>query len=215
MNNTFDGFIFDIDGTLTATNELILASFNHIAKKYLNRTFTDEEILSLFGPTEDVILKEWCGAKYEEAREVYYNFYSDNHQMASVHEGMIEILDHLKSKSFPLGVFTGKGRRATLITLQKIDAEKYFDLIVTGDDVTNHKPHAEGILKFVNQFRLNKENVLMIGDSVSDVKASKEAGVKIASVLWDSHREEKVKTMQSDYYFNSVKELSEFLINNS
>jgi phosphoglycolate phosphatase-like HAD superfamily hydrolase len=51
-----------------------------------------------------------------------------------------------------------------------------------------------------------------IGDSVGDVKASKEAGVKIASVLWDSHREEKVKTMQSDYYFNSVNELSEFLL---
>ena len=215
MNNTFDGFIFDIDGTLTCTNKLIFASFNYIAKKYLGRTFTDEEIHSLFGPTEDVILKEWCGEKFEEAKEVYYNFYSDNHNMASVHDGMIEILDHLKSKNFPLGVFTGKGRRAAIITLQKIDAEKYFDLIVTGDDVTNHKPHAEGILKFINQFNLDREKVLMIGDSVGDVKASKEAGVKIASVLWDSHREEKVKTMKSDYYFNSVKELSEFLISNS
>lgn len=211
MNNNFDGFIFDIDGTLTATNELIFASFNHIAEKYLNRTFTDEEILSLFGPTEDVILKEWCGERYEEAREVYYNFYSDNHHIASVHEGMIEILDHLKSKNFPLGIFTGKGRQAAQITLQKIGAEKYFDLIVTGDDVTNHKPSAEGILRFVNQFGLNKEKVLMIGDSVGDVKASKEAGVKIASVLWDNHREEKVKTMKSDYYFHSVEELREFL----
>ena len=128
---------------------------------------------------------------------------------------MIEILDHLKSIGLPLGVFTGKGRRAALITLQKIDAEKYFNLIVTGDDVTNHKPHAEGILKFVNQFGLNKENVLMIGDSVGDVKSSKEAGVKIASVLWDSHREEIVRTMSSDFYFNEVRELSEFLIKNS
>ncbi|MBT8387909.1 MAG: HAD-IA family hydrolase [Ignavibacteria bacterium] len=211
MNNTFDGFIFDIDGTLTATNKLIFASFNHIAKKYLNRTFTDEEIHSLFGPTEDVILKEWCGDKFEEAKEEYYNFYSDNHHIASVHEGMIEILDHLKSKNYPLGIFTGKGRQAALITLQKIDAEKYFDLIVTGDDVTNHKPHAEGILKFVNQFGLNKGKVLMIGDSVGDVKASKEAGVKIASVLWDSHREEKVKTMKSDFYFKTVEELKIFL----
>ncbi len=65
MNNNFDGFIFDIDGTLTCTNKLIFASFNHIAEKYLGRTFTDEEIHSLFGPTEDVILKEWCGERYE------------------------------------------------------------------------------------------------------------------------------------------------------
>ena len=77
MKQQFEGFIFDIDGTLTSTNELIFASFNHIAKKYLNKTFTDEEIISLFGPTEDVILKEWCGDKFEEAKEDYYNFYSD------------------------------------------------------------------------------------------------------------------------------------------
>jgi HAD superfamily hydrolase (TIGR01549 family) len=210
MKQQFEGFIFDIDGTLTSTNELIFASFNHIAKKYLNKTFTDDEIISLFGPTEDVILKEWCGDKFEEAKEEYYNFYSDNHQMAYVHEG--EILDYLKSKSFPLGIFTGKGRRASLITLQKIGAEKYFDLIVTGDDVENHKPSAEGILKFVNLFGLDKEKVLMIGDSVGDVKASKEAGIKIASVLWDCYRESKVKSMNSDYYFHSVKELREFLI---
>ncbi len=50
-----------------------------------------------------------------------------------------------------------------------------------------------------------------IGDSVGDVKASKEAGVKIASVLWDSHREEKVKSMKSDYYFHTVKELKELI----
>jgi HAD superfamily hydrolase (TIGR01549 family) len=212
MNNFFNGFIFDIDGTLTSTNELIYASFNHIAKKYLNRTFTDEEIHSLFGPTEDVILKEWCGDNFEEAKEEYYNFYSDNHHMAHAHEGMIEILEHLKTKGFPLGIFTGKGRRASLITLQKIGAEKYFDLIITGDDVANHKPSAEGILKFVNHFGLDTEKVLMIGDSVGDVKASKEAGVKIASVLWDSHREEKVKSMDSDYYFHSVEELTDFLM---
>ncbi len=215
MNNFFDGFIFDIDGTLTSTNELIFASFNHIAKKYLKKTFTDEEIHSLFGPTEDVILKEWCGNNFEEAREEYYRYYSDNHHTAYVHEGMIEILDYLKSKDFPLGIFTGKGRRASLITLQKIGAEKHFDLIVTGDDVENHKPSAEGILKFVNHFGLSKEKVIMIGDSVGDVKASKEAGIKIASVLWDSHREEKVKSMNSDYYFNTVQELSDFIIKNT
>jgi HAD superfamily hydrolase (TIGR01509 family) len=169
----------------------------------------------MFGPTEDEILQKWCGEKFEAAKEEYYNFYSDNHHIAYVHEGMIEILSHLKSNGRPLGVFTGKGRRAALITLKKIDAEKYFDLIVTGDDVENHKPHAEGILKFVNQFNLKNEKVLMIGDSVGDVKASRDAGVKIASVLWDSHNEEKVKSLNSDYYFNSVEELSKFLVENS
>ena len=159
----------------------------------------------MFGPTEDDILKEWCGdttaspaGRFEEVRKEYYAYYSDNHWMAELYPGMKDILDHLREKKYPLGIFTGKGRKASLITLKKLGVENYFDLIVTGDDVENHKPSAEGILKFMDKFKLRNERVLMIGDSVSDVKASKEAGIKIASALWDSYGEEKVKTMQSD-----------------
>jgi pyrophosphatase PpaX len=215
MTKLFDGFIFDIDGTLTSTNQLIFNSFNFIAKKYLNRTFTDDEIISLFGPTEDVILKEWCGDKYEEARKDYYKYYSDHHGIAELYDGIKEILHYLKSKDYPIGIFTGKGRDASLITLKRLEADHYFELIVTGDDVENHKPSPEGILKFVNQFKLNPEKVLMIGDSVSDVVASKEAGVKVASVLWESYGKEEVKTLESHYYFHSVEELSEFLVGTS
>jgi pyrophosphatase PpaX len=211
MSGLFDGLIFDIDGTLTSTNKLIFDSFNFIAKKYLNKTFTDEEIVAMFGPTEDVILKEWCGDKFEEAKEEYYKYYSDYHWKAKLYPGIKEILDYLKNKNSPLGIFTGKGREASMISLRKLEVDNYFDLVVTGDDVVNHKPSSEGILKFVNHFGLKNERVLMIGDSVSDVKASKEAGIKVASVLWDSYGEEKVKTLKSDYFFHSVEELREFL----
>jgi HAD superfamily hydrolase (TIGR01549 family) len=211
MTNLFDGFIFDVDGTLTSTNQLIFDSFNFIAKKYLNRTFTDEEIVAMFGPTEDVILKKWCGERFEQARIEYYKYYNDNHWKAKLYAGTKEILDYLKNNKFPLGIFTGKGREATTITLKQLGVYHYFDLIVTGDDVANHKPSAEGILKFVNHFGLKNERVLMIGDSVSDVKASKEAGIKVTSALWDSYAHEKVKTLQSDYYFYSVQDLRNFL----
>jgi len=211
MNKLFDGFIFDIDGTLTSTNQLIFDSFNYIAKKYLNKTFSDDEIISMFGPTEDVILKKWCGENFEKARKDYYTYYSKNHWKAELYPGIKDILESLKAHNLPLGIFTGKGRQASIITLKKLEVDHFFDLIVTGDDVINHKPSAEGILKFVNHFGLKNERVLMIGDSVSDIKASREAGIKIASVLWDSYAHEKVKAMQSDYYFHSVKELYQFL----
>jgi pyrophosphatase PpaX len=212
MKKLFDGFIFDIDGTLTSTNQLIFDSFNFIAKKYLNRTFTNEEIIAMFGPTEDVILRDWCGIKYDEARKDYYKYYNDHHGIAGLYEGIKEILHHLKSKGYPIGIFTGKGRTASMITLEKLRVDHFFDLIVTGDDVENHKPSPEGILKFVIHFGLKPEKVLMIGDSVSDVIASKEAGNKIASVLWDSYGKEEVKTLGSDYYFHTVEELREFCV---
>ena len=120
MNKLFDGFIFDIDGTLTSTNQLIFDSFNFIAKKYLNKTFTDDEIISMFGPPENDILKKLCGENYESARKDYFNYYTENHWKAELYIGIKEILEQLKSKNYPIGIFTGKGRDASLITLEKI-----------------------------------------------------------------------------------------------
>ena len=210
----FKGIIFDIDGTLTSTNQLIFDTFNFIANKYLDKTFTDEEIISMFGPTEDVIIQKWCGDGYEVARQEYYNYYRSNHNIAKLYPGMKDLLDYLESKSIILSIFTGKGRQASLITLEELGIKEYFDMIVTGDDVNNHKPSSEGILKFINNYNLNKDEVLMIGDSPGDVQASKEAGVKIASALWDSYAAEKVRGLDSDYYFNTVNELQTFLSNN-
>ena len=51
----------------------------------------------------------------------------------------------------------------------------------------------------------------MVGDSVSDIKASRDAGVKIASVLWDSYAKEKVASMTTDLVFHTVAELDQWL----
>ena len=207
----FAGIIFDIDGTLTSTNKLIFASFNHIAEKYLHKQFTDEEISAMFGPTEDVILKQWCPDNYEEARKDYYDFYEQNHSMAALYPGIIEILDILKGKNVLLSIYTGKGRDASVITLRKLKIYDYFDLIITGDEVKEHKPSPEGITLFLEKFSLPKDNVLMVGDSPADIKASRAAGVKVASVIWDAYAKKAVIKLNPDYIFNSVVELKEFL----
>ena len=211
---TFDGIIFDIDGTLTSTNDLIFASFNHVMGRYLNKTLTNNEIISLFGPPEDVILEEWTGEDYPKARQDYYDFYSENHAMADLYPGIFDILTFIKLQKIPISIFTGKGRDAAIITLKKLKIYDFFEMIITGDDVKEHKPSPEGILRFLEKFRLNPERVLMIGDSPSDIQASRGAGVKIASVLWDSYSQAKEIGMKSDYVFHAVSELREFLKNN-
>ena len=208
----FDGFIFDIDGTITSTNDLIFASFNHVAEKYLNKNFTNEEIISLFGPTEDVILRNWMNDKYEDARRDYFHFYTSQHNaMADIFPGIREILEKIKSKGYPISIYTGKGKDSAEITLEQIGVRHFFDMIVTGDDVKDHKPSPEGINKFLEAFDLNPEKVLMIGDAAVDVIASKDAGVKSALVLWDSYALEKFSGLDSDYVFRSVSEFAEFL----
>lgn len=211
---TFEGIIFDIDGTLTSTNELIFESFRYVANKYFKKSPTDEEILSLFGPPEDVILKDWSGDQFDTVREDYYDFYIKNHHMAALYPGIKEILDLIKERNVTLSIYTGKGRTAAGITLNELGIKKYFDMVVTGEDVKEHKPSAEGILVFIKKFNLSPDKVLMIGDSVSDIKAARGAGVKIASVVWDSLSKDRVLEFGSDFVFYKVSELHHFINEN-
>ncbi|MDQ7815558.1 MAG: HAD family hydrolase [Melioribacteraceae bacterium] len=208
----FDGIIFDVDGTLAETHELIFASFNHVAEKYLNKCLTNEEIVALFGPTEDVILKEWMKEDYESARKDYYDFYESNHpHMAEIFPGLLEVIHFIKEKRIPLGIFTGKGRDSATITLKSIGLYDHFDLILSGDDVEKHKPSPEGINKFIEKYKLQPERVLMIGDAIHDVMASESAGVKCALVLWDEYSRNRCKECKPDYRFYSVGKFVEFI----
>jgi len=213
--NNFDGFIFDVDGTITSTNKLIFATFNHVTEKYLQKTYTDSEIISLFGPTEEEIMLDLFKDDYQKAREDYYEFYSGKHsKMAFIFPGIKEILEMIKSKNIPLGIYTGKGSVSTEITLKDIGVYDLFDLIVTGSDVAIHKPDPEGINMFVEKFNLDKDRVLMIGDAPADLIASRGAGVKSGAVLWDSYAYDRVIEMGSNFTFNTVEELKTFVHEN-
>jgi len=211
MKSRFKGIIFDVDGTLTFTNQLIFDSFNHITKKYLGKSYSDDEIIALFGPTEDVILKEMCKEEYENARKDYYAYYKNNHDIARLYDGIKDLIIEINHSGILLSVFTGKGRTSALITLDELGLTKYFDMIVSGDDVENHKPSPEGIMMFLNKHNFNPAEVLMIGDAPSDIIAAKESGVEIASVVWDSYAEEEVRKLNSTTIFHSVEELRHFI----
>ena len=149
---------------------------------------------------------------YERAREDYFDFYSSQHdEMADVFPGIVEALKLIKSKKLPIGIYTGKGKDSSIITLRQIGVFDMFDIVITGDDVEEHKPSPEGINKFVSKFSLNPERVLMIGDAISDVQAATSAGVKCALVLWDAYAKEKYSNVTSDYIFETVDGFLKFL----
>ena len=211
MKSRFKGIIFDVDGTLTFTNQLIFDSFNHITKKYLGKSYSDDDIIALFGPTEDVILKEMCKEEYENARKDYYTYYKDNHDIAHLYDGIKELIIDIYKAGILLSIFTGKGRTSALITLDELGLTDYFDMIVSGDDVENHKPSPEGIIMFLSKHNLDPKEVLMIGDAPSDIIAANECGVEIASVVWDSYAEDEVRKLNSKNLFHSVNELRDFI----
>ena len=200
------GVLFDIDGTLTRTNELIFATFNFIAAKYSNRTYEPREIIALFGPPEEGALIPIVGEeRLDEAMDDLCEFYRGHHRaMASLHEGMGDVLSFLGTKGIPLGVFTGKGRRTAMITLEALGIAGYFDMIVSGNDVLRHKPDPEGICRFIDAFGLAPAEVLMVGDALGDITASKAAGATSVAVLWDSYDGERVARAGADAVFHDV-----------
>jgi HAD superfamily hydrolase (TIGR01509 family) len=209
----FSCVIFDLDGTISQTNELIFATFNHVIGKYLGKTFTTQEIVATFGPPEEIAIERLVGSeRIAPAMTDFYRFYEEHHDaMATAHAGIPELLRLLKSRGVYISLFTGKGRRTTLITLEKFGILQYFDLVVTGSDVVRHKPSGEGIQKALDASGVAPAAALMVGDAVADIKAARETGVAIASVLWDSYGKGDVLSMGVEDVFHSVGEFTRWL----
>jgi len=205
--------VFDMDGTLTQTNQLIYDSFNYIAQKYAGRTYTIPEIHAMFGPPEEeALLAIVQPDQIDEVMKDYLAFYRMNHnQLARLYPGIEDILRYTKERGKYLALFTGKGTKTAGITLQEFHIDKYFDFVVSGNDVVNRKPSSEGLHKIMEHFGLQPNEVLMVGDAVSDVKAAHEAGVKVAAVVWDSYAKDMVMQMKSDFIFHDVGEFHSWL----
>ncbi|MGA9117707.1 MAG: HAD-IA family hydrolase [Bacteroidota bacterium] len=198
-----------MDGTLTRTNELIFASFNHVAGKYLGRTLPPHEIVSLFGPPEEGGLRRLLGrTEVGDAMEDLCAFYRREHgALAGLHPFIRESLEFLTGRGVRLAVFTGKGRRTASITLEELGIRGYFPLVVSGDDVSRHKPHHEGIQRVLAAFGCGPRETLMVGDSTGDVRAARSAGLRVGAALWDSLQQEEMLASGADYYFHTGEEM--------
>ncbi len=205
--------IFDLDGTLTRTNELIYATFNHVTQKYLGKTFTPAEITGMFGPPEEFVIENLVGKeRYHDAFHDFLSFYKENFAgMAKAYTGMREILEYLIQQKVIVAAFTGKGRRSTLVTLDAIGFTHYFDYIVTGSDVVRPKPAGEGIQQILDTFKLDPAKTIMVGDAVNDIRAAEETGVVMAAVVWDSYGKDAILSMNVDNVFHTVGEFSDWI----
>jgi pyrophosphatase PpaX len=214
MSPKFRCVVFDMDGTLTRTNQLIYDSFNHIAERYIGKRLTPVEIIAFFGPPEEEAVQAMIGTQnIVEAMEEYYKFYAEHHgELAELHEGMEDLLRDLRDRDVSLAVFTGKGRRTTEITLEKLEISEYFECVITGNDVEKYKPSGDGLKKIMHRLSCMPSETLMVGDAVSDIVAARDAGVPVASVVWDSYGKHGVLMLSPDYVFDNVAEFHAWIL---
>ncbi|TQR18531.1 HAD family hydrolase [Psychrobacillus soli] len=178
--------IFDFDGTLANTLPICYYAFQSVFKEFDNKNLSPEDIRAMFGPSETGIIREnLIHPNKEEAIELYYEKYLEKHvQLVERNSEVDDLLKIIKEKGCQLAIVTGKARRSLEISLKALQMDNLFDVIVTGDDVIEPKPHPEGILKVLSLLDLNKEDAMFVGDSEADVVAGVSAGVLTIGVQW-------------------------------
>lgn len=168
--------LFDLDGTLVDTKELIFASFQHTFEKYKSDyTLSQEELYSFMGPTlKDTFLKYF---KEDEVDEIiaYYREYNIKHHDELVKEfpGTKDMLNYLKKNDYALGIVSNKVEATVRMGLEKCGLSEYFEVIVGAEDVKEPKPSPQGILLACEKLYHGHDDVIYVGDSASDIKACK------------------------------------------
>ncbi|MBN1465742.1 HAD family hydrolase [candidate division KSB1 bacterium] len=183
---TIDTLIFDFDGTLADTYPIIFHSFQTIFKEFKNQEITGKEIVAMFGPAEDeIIRRQFSAADLSAVIERYYEAYHLQHDaLVQPQPEINHMLRDLKRRGYKLGIFTGKGRRSLNISLRHLFDDDLFDATVTGDEVSRHKPDPEGALKALAMLGSEPARAVFLGDSEFDFLAGRAAGMSIIAVAW-------------------------------
>ena len=145
---------------------------------------------------------------YQKARPIFMELYADNVSKRSLlYEGIREGLDYLKSQNYPLGCVTNKAAQFTIPLLKDLGVHDDFSFIICGDDLPKKKPDPMPLLHAAEHFNVAPENALMIGDSISDVKASRAAGFQIICMSYGYNHGEDIRNYDPDLVIDSMAEL--------
>ena len=178
--------IWDFDGTLANTNDVILDSWKAAFEHFLGAVPSDEEIIGTFGETlRHTIAVRFPGETYEDVRD-YYRAYQEAHSEGRVYvyEGIRELLDELKARGCGLGVATSRTAYSYSNYMSELGLEGYMDVVVSMEDVAKHKPDPESIEKVLEKFGAQPGEAVMIGDSRYDMGCANNAGVDSVMVGW-------------------------------
>lgn len=201
--------LFDLDGTIVNTNELIINSFMYALEEHQLPALTREQMIPYMGTSLPSQLQAFTKMEDVAHLEASYRQYQKEHhdELIRSFPNVNETLEELRNRGIKLGVVTTKIKPNTTRALEMFDLLKYMDTVVTLDDVTNIKPHAEPVLTAVKNLGVRPEHALMVGDSPVDILSGKNAGVQTAAVAWSLKGAETLGTYEPDYILQDMTDL--------
>jgi pyrophosphatase PpaX len=186
--------LFDLDGTLVDTTDLILRSFEHAFGAHLpGRLPSREELIATFGRSLPATLRDMAAAEGAadpdllafEMLATYREFQRLHHDtLIQPFDGVGGMLGELKGKGHRLGLVTSKTEGSARRGLRQFDLEDLFEVGVFHDDTARHKPEPEPLMLAAKRAGVPASEVIYVGDSTHDIVAGRAAGMRTVAVLW-------------------------------
>lgn len=207
-----DTILFDYDGTLMDTNEVVLQSWQHTFRTLKGKEEDPGVIRKTFGePLVMTLAKLFPETPVEKSLDIYRSFQREVFaDFVEVFPGMLELLQTLKDKGYRLGLVTSRTKDTTWSGLEHYGMDKYFDAVITAGDTDKHKPDPEPILITLDRMGAVPSQAIMVGDTMFDLLCAKNAGVKSVMVDWSVTMTEDEKS-QADYTIGTATELMDIL----
>ena len=208
--------LFDNDGTLVDTHDLILSSMRHTVNDVFGLGLPDEQLMAKVGiPLADQMMDF---AKDVEQRDEMLRVYREhNHahhdEAVTAFPGVIEGLQALAQAGYAMGVVTSK--RAPLATrgLEITGAWPYLDCLVGPDECPKAKPDPDPILMGAELLGVPAAQCAYVGDSPFDIHAGNAAGCMTVAALWGMFSREELLAEDPDYCCDSFEELVRLIAN--
>lgn len=202
--------LFDLDGTLADTVDLILRCYRHTMRTHLGRELPDARWLSTIGTPLKEQLRDFARDEDEAARmlETYVTYQRGIHdQWVSPFPGAAEVVRELKARGIAVAVVTSKRREMALRTLDRCGLSGAYDELVAFDDVQRGKPDPEPVLLALDTLGLAAEahRTVMVGDSPWDLRAGRAAGTRTAAALWGPYGRDALAEEAPDYWLDDLR----------
>jgi pyrophosphatase PpaX len=204
-------FLFDLDGTLIDSIDLILRSYRHTMRIHRGHEPGDDVWMNGLGTPLWVQFRHFTEDPAEiEAMVATYRAYNLTHHDALVrpYDGVVDAVRALERRGKTLGLVTSKLRSGAVRGLRVAGLEDAFTVIVGADEVTHPKPHPEPVLTALERLGRLAGDAVFIGDSRHDLECGRAAGVKTAAVLWGPFDRSHLQDLEPDYWLERPEDLS-------
>ncbi|HEY8805595.1 MAG TPA: pyrophosphatase PpaX [Clostridium sp.] len=204
--------LFDVDGTLLDTNELIIQSFQHTYKRHLNKQVGKEQIIKSFGEILKFTIDREFGDDSEEAIKTYRSFQLGNFEkLITIREGVKEGVEELHRQGYKLGIVTSRLNDSAINGLKHFGLMEYFDTIIGADDTDIHKPDPTPAFMALAELGGKPEETILVGDTQFDILCGKNAGITSVVVGWSALPRDIILKYEPDYIVESMEELMELV----